>query len=291
MVKTWLLAFRPKTLTAAVVPVFVGTALLAVSSAPIRWWITFCALAGALFIQIGTNLINDALDFKKGADTEERLGPKRVTQSGLLSAEQVLRMGYASFALAFLFGIPLVMHGGWVIVAIGLISLFCGYAYTGGPFPLAYRGMGDLFVILFFGLVAVGGVYYLHTGAFHLDAAVAGLQVGFLCTVLIAINNLRDIDGDRKVNKKTLAVRFGKGFVRLEILVLSFLPFLLSFYWWRRGYFWPAVLPFLILPMAGRLVRAVMTEEPGEIYNEFLAQAAKVHVFFGILFSLGFFMQ
>ncbi|PCI27500.1 1,4-dihydroxy-2-naphthoate octaprenyltransferase [Candidatus Kaiserbacteria bacterium] len=197
ILKTWVMAFRPKTLTAAVVPVFVATALLLPSDFPIRWWITLAALASALFIQIGTNLINDGIDFKKGADDENRLGPKRATQSGLLKYKTVMAMGFVSFLIAIVCGIPLVMQGGWVIAGIGVVSLICGYAYTGGPYPLAYRGLGDLFVIIFFGIVAVGGVYYLHTEGFHLDALVAGLQVGLLCTVLIAINKFNGAVSDK----------------------------------------------------------------------------------------------
>ena len=290
ILKTWVMAFRPKTLTAAVVPVFVATALLLPSDFPIRWWITLAALASALFIQIGTNLINDGIDFKKGADDENRLGPKRATQSGLLKYKTVMAMGFVSFLIAIVCGIPLVMQGGWVIAGIGVVSLICGYAYTGGPYPLAYRGLGDLFVIIFFGIVAVGGVYYLHTEGFHLDALVAGLQVGLLCTVLIAINNLRDIVGDAKVQKRTMAVRFGKNFARLEILILIFVPFLMNLYWAGRGYLWASALPCLLLPFAIMLFRKVNSTEPSEVYNKFLAQAAGLHVGFGILFSLGMYL-
>lgn len=286
----WFLAFRPKTLTAAVVPVFVGSALMVLSPQPAQWWITVCALAGALFIQIGTNLVNDAIDFKKGADTEERLGPQRATQSGLLSGKAVMAMAFGSFAAAVAFGAPLVWQGGWVIVAIGLVSIACGYIYTGGPFPLAYRGLGDLFVVLFFGLVAVGGVYYLNSGTYSWAALVAGLQVGFLCTVLIAVNNLRDIEGDSQVGKKTLAVRFGKKFVRFEILGLIVLSYLLGFYWLAVGKKWTFFLPFLALPLVLKLVSGVFKNEPGVIYNKFLAQAAKLHIFFGFLLAAGLYL-
>ena len=283
----WWLAFRPKTLTAAVVPVVVGTALLTVTSYSVQWWISIFALASALMIQIGTNLVNDALDFEKGADNDDRIGPKRVTASGSFSSKQVLYMAYFSFATAVLLGLPLVWHGGWPIVAIGVFSVICGYAYTGGPYPLAYTGLGDLFVVLFFGLVAVGGIFYLHSGVWNYDVLVAGLQVGFLCTVLIAINNLRDIEGDKKVDKKTLAVRFGKGFVRTEILLLTFLPFLMGVYWWQQGHLWVAALPLLTLPLAINLVKKVFLTEPSPAYNLFLGQSALLHVVFGLLLALG----
>ena len=158
----WLLAFRPKTLTAAIVPVIVASALVIAEAHTLQLYLSVCALLSAMFIQIGTNFVNDAIDFKKGADDEKRIGPTRMTQSGQLTHRQVLCGGFACFLIAALFGIPLVMTGGWVIVGIGLISILCGYIYTGGPFPLAYVGLGDLFVVVFFGLVAVTGTFYLH---------------------------------------------------------------------------------------------------------------------------------
>lgn len=289
-VKPWLMAFRPKTLTAAVVPVLVGTALAFRIAGEVNIWMSVWALLGALFIQIGTNLFNDALDFKKGADTAERLGPQRVTQSGLISEKGVMIAGSISFLLAILCGVPLVLEGGWVIVVIGLISLFFGYTYTGGPFPLAYKGLGDLFVVLFFGLVAVGGVYYLHTGQFSAEAVVAGLQVGLMATVLIAINNLRDIHQDKKVDKRTLAVRFGISFARMEIMLLLGLSFALSVYWFFQGHWAAALLPLVLGPSAWRLMQGVQQSEPGPIYNTYLAQAGFVHLLFGIQLSLGLFL-
>src|SRR4051794_23693445 len=157
----WLLAARPKTLAAAVTPVLVGTALARNIAAAIHWPSLVFALLGAVFIQIGTNYVNDALDFKKGADTHTRLGPLRVTQAGLLDADKVLRGAYACFLLAALCGVPLILRGGWPIVIIGVASILAAYAYTGGPYPLAYHGLGEVFVMIFFGFVAVGGSFYL----------------------------------------------------------------------------------------------------------------------------------
>jgi 1,4-dihydroxy-2-naphthoate octaprenyltransferase len=195
--------------------------------------------------------------------------------------------GFVTFALAILAGIPLVIAGGWVIVAIGLVSLVCGYIYTGGPAPLAYKGLGDLFVILFFGVVAVGGVFYIHTKTYNLDALVAGLQIGFLCTVLIAINNLRDRAQDALVNKKTLAVRLGERGARLEIVALYACTFLLNIYWYRHGQSFAAGMSFVSLPLAILLVRNIWSTSPGPIFNIFLAQASLIHLLFGLLFSLG----
>lgn len=286
--KHWLFAFRPKTLTAAVVPIFVGTSLVAAMGYPLKWWISACALLASLFIQIGTNLINDAMDFKKGADTHERIGPSRITQQGHANFKTVYSLGLLFFALALALGIPLVVAGGWPIVGIGILSLICGYAYTGGPFPLAYRGLGDLFVILFFGIIAVSGLTYLQTSEWHTEALLAGLQVGCLATVLIAINNFRDVEGDRKANKRTLAVRFGPTFVRAEIAALILVTFAINFYWWFEGFKIAAVLSSLALPIGVLVIRNVFTHNPSPIYNKFLAQSALLHIAFGVLLSLGF---
>lgn len=286
--KSWVLAARPKTLTAALVPILVASSLAQVQFQQSLWWISILALLASIFIQIGTNFINDAIDFKKGADTEARIGPLRVTQAGLFKPGHVLWMGSFFFAIALLCGIPLVFRGGAPILIIGLVSVLMGYAYTAGPFPLAYKGLGDVFVILFFGVIAVGGVSYLHGLTWTLSSLVAGLQVGFHCTVLIAINNLRDAAGDRLVNKKTLAVRFGRSFARWEIAFLSLAPFFLGLYWSSQGYLWAFLLPFLISPLAFKLVKLVFETEPSPAYNQFLGKAAGLHLIFGMLLSIGF---
>lgn len=289
--KSWILAFRPKTLSAAIVPVVVATALVWARGDSILWWVSGLALLGALLIQIGTNLVNDAIDFKKGADTNERLGPRRVTASGVFSAKAVLWASAVVFALAVASGIPLVIHGGWPIVVIGVVSVLLGYAYTAGPFPLAYLGLGDLFVIVFFGLVAVGGTVYLHTLSYYWDVVIAGLQVGFLSTVLLAINNLRDVEQDKKVGKKTLAVRFGVTFSRLEILLLLVFSFGLGAYWVTKGWYLTGLLPLTLLPFAWRLVREVARTAPSPEYNRFLAQAASLQILFGFQIALGLYLE
>jgi len=289
--RSWILAARPKTLTAALIPVLVGTALAFGLQGGVRPELSLLALLSAVLIQIGTNLINDALDFKKGADTAERIGPKRVTQSGIFKPDQVWWAGIFCFVGAALLGLPLVMAGGWPIVAIGIFSLLAGYAYTGGPYPLAYLGLGDLFVLVFFGWVAVGGVYYLNTGAMDLAGFVAGTQVGLLATVLIAINNLRDAKTDIKAAKKTLPVRFGSRFARMEITLLCLIPFFSGIYWMQTGLKWAFALPFFVLPVAIQLVRKVFSTEPSEVYNRYLAQAAAIQLCFGVLLSLGFYLR
>ncbi|WP_413583416.1 1,4-dihydroxy-2-naphthoate octaprenyltransferase [Bdellovibrio sp. HCB288] len=287
-IKSVLLAFRPKTLTAALVPCLAATAL--VKAIGLSWdgAVLFYALAASFLIQIGTNLVNDAVDFKKGADTEKRIGPQRITQAGVLSANQVMALGSLCFALAIACGIPLVMKGGVAIVIIGIASVLMGYSYTAGPFPLAYLGLGDLFVILFFGLLAVMGMVFLNTGDWMIEAFILGLQIGFHATTLIAINNLRDREGDKLVNKKTMAVRFGVKFSRYEIAAMAFLPFVLNLYWWFEGYKIAAIVSMFALPLAVKLTKNVFQTEPGPAYNKFLGQAAGLHLVFGLLITLGF---
>lgn len=289
--KSWILALRPKTLTASVVPVLVATALVKAEGFPVLWWVSICAVLSSCFIQIGTNFINDAIDFEKGADTETRTGPQRATQNGWLTQKQVMKGGYACFALALILGIPLVVHGGWPIVAIGLVSLALGYAYTGGPFPLAYVGLGDLFVILFFGLVAVMGTFFLHTGVVTPGAAIAGLQVGCLATVLIAVNNMRDAPQDALVGKKTLAVRLGIQFSRFEIFVLIVVPYLLGLYWYSRGFTPALLLPFIAIPFARRVLAGVFTTEPGPKFNHFLAMSAGLQILFGLMLAIALWIR
>lgn len=283
-----LLAFRPKTLTAALVPCVAAATLVKALYGDAPWIFLGYALLASFLIQIGTNLVNDAVDFKKGADNEKRIGPQRITQAGILSGNQVMALGSLCFLLAIFAGLPLVQQGGWQIVVIGLASVAMGYSYTAGPFPLAYLGLGDLFVILFFGLIAVMGLVFVMTGQWIDQAFWLGLQIGFHATVLIAINNLRDMHGDKEVNKKTLPVRFGKTFARYEILLLAFSPFVMNIYWWVLGYRWAAVLPLLALPLAILVTKNVFRTEPSPIYNKFLGQSAGLHLVFGLLLALGF---
>jgi 1,4-dihydroxy-2-naphthoate polyprenyltransferase len=291
-IKPWILASRPKTLAAAFTPIFVATALaisvLRPSGEKVTWFYSLFALFSSVFIQIGTNLINDALDFKKGADNEKRLGPQRVTQSGLLSPKQVLFGGFLSLFIASLVSFPLLIQGGFPILVIGIVSLICGYLYTGGPYPLAYIGLGELFVILFFGLVAVTGVFYLHTGFLGFEPIIAGVQIGLLSTVLISINNFRDYIGDRDVGKMTLAARFGKKFARIEIILLFLMTYSLCIYWFYNGNIWAALLPFLSLPIAIIVVKGIMLNEPSQLFNKYLGMSALAQMLFGILMGIGF---
>ena len=287
-IKSILGAFRPKTLTAALVPCISASLLAKGFGSEFHGTYLIWAMLSATCIQIGTNLVNDALDFKKGADNEERIGPQRITQAGVLSHQKVLILGTLFFILAIVFGVPLVMRGGWPLVVIGLFSVALGYGYTAGPLSLAYLGLGDLFVILFFGLIAVGGMYFVQTLTWSTEALVLGLQIGFLATVLIAINNLRDREGDSKVGKKTMAVRLGVKFSKYEITFLCLAPFCLNIYWMIEGH-WPAgMLPWFVFPLALKLVKNIWKTEPGREYNSFLGQAAGLHLLFGLILGLGF---
>ena len=231
----WLLAARPKTLPAAVVPVWVGSVLAWKLTGAWSPWLGVCTVLSAMAIQVATNFFNDALDFKKGADTERRLGPVRVTASGLMAPRQVVVMGFLALLFGCAMAVPLILARGWPILAIGIPSLYFAWGYTGGPVPLAYRGLGELFVLGFFGLVAVAGTVFVQTGAwFWGPSLLLGIQVGCLSTALIAINNLRDIEEDSRTGKRTLAVRFGVGWAKYEVGVLSLLPWVL----WRDRVEW-----------------------------------------------------
>jgi 1,4-dihydroxy-2-naphthoate octaprenyltransferase len=277
----FLLACRPKTLSAAVVPVLVGAAVTHFLGYRVDAGIAWCALLSASLIQIGTNLFNDALDFEKGADSHTRLGPQRATHMGWFTPRQVKWAASWCYLLATLAGIPLVLRGGWPIVLVGLASLLSGYLYTGGPQPLAYVGLGDIFVMIFFGLVAVMGTVYLLSGHWLTAALVAGLQVGALATVLIAINNFRDMISDRASGKKTLPARFGPWFARGEIAFMFLLAFGLLFYWPQRH---PAYL-LLFLPSVSLAIIVVLGawfSEPSEKMNRLLHFAALAQMTFGL---------
>jgi 1,4-dihydroxy-2-naphthoate octaprenyltransferase len=274
-VKAWLLAARPKTLSASIAPVLVGTGLAFHIRHRVPWIYAADALFSALFIQVATNLINDALDFKKGTDTSERLGPVRVTQAGLLSANAVMLGAYVCLFLAALLGVPLIVRGGWPILAIGIASMIAAYAYTGGPYPLAYHGLGELFVMIFFGIVAVGGTYYVLTLQYAMEAFLCGIAIGSLAVVILAINNLRDIEGDRASNKKTIAVRLGESGARTEIVLFVVLAYV------AIAFVAPLVL--LSLPLAIVLIVRVYRSSGREL-NRCLAMAGALEMVFSLLF-------
>lgn len=280
----WVMAARPATLPAAIVPVVVGTAL-AGHGVP-RPLSFLAALVASLLIQIGTNFANDLFDFQKGADTVERLGPRRVTQGGLVTPGQVARAAALTLGLATLIGAYLTIVSGWPIAAIGVLSIICCLAYTGGPWPLGYHGLGDLCVFLFFGVIAVVGSAYLQTGTVTPLAVAASVPVGLLVTAILIVNNLRDIDTDRVAGKRTLAVRLGRTGTRVEfaaaVLGAYCVPPALRLAGAVGGWFW---LPELTLPLAVSLVLLIARASDGPTLNGALKRTGQLHLLFGLLFA------
>ena len=282
----WFLACRPKTLSVSLSPVLVGTAVAWYDTHTLLWLPLLAAALGAAFIQIGTNLFNDVGDFLRGTDTPGRLGPKRATAEGWLTPGMVKVGAWLSFALAFLCGIYLVWHGGWPIVAIGLASLAAGWAYTGGPRPIAYGPLGEVFVFIFFGLVAVGGSYYLQTLNLTPIALLAATLVGIHAAAVITVNNYRDHDGDKANGKNTLAVRLGRPAMRRLYAAEMQAPYALLPL--LAGLGWKAALPLLSLPLALKLIRRFQREAPGPVFNQILAATAGLQLLFAILLLLSF---
>ncbi len=271
-------------------PVLTATALASTRLPEIRLGLLAFTLLSCACLQIATNFINDVVDHDRGADGDDRLGPKRGLQKGVLSRRS---LGVASgilFGLAIFFAAPLIYQGGYAYLGIGLVSIFFAWAYTGGPFPLAYNGLGDPFVLLFFGWVAVAGTYFLQTLNLADDVWLLGTQIGLLATVLIAINNLRDVKSDERAGKRTLPVRFGVTFGRVEISLLLLVPYVMNAWWWKFSVH-AALLPYLSAPLAFWLARAIWREAPSERYNKFLAVAGLLHLLFGLLLSAGFLLR
>lgn len=285
--KIWYLAIRPKTLPAATGPVIVGIGL-ALGDGVFRFLPAIAALLTALLLQIGSNLANDVYDYKKGTDTQERTGPLRVTQAGLLSPRQVMTGMWVVFTLAALIGLYLIYAGGWPILAIGITAIISAIAYTAGPFPLGYKGVADIFVFAFFGPAAVCGTYYVQAGSLTPAAWWASIPPGLLVTAILVVNNLRDIETDRKAGKKTLAVRFGKRFTQIQYLTLVGLAYLTPLLMNLTLGGLPAVfLAWLSLPLAIPRVQDVFTKT-GSPLNSTLAGTAKFGLMYSILFSAGY---
>jgi len=282
----WLLASRPKTLSAAAVPVLVGTAC-ASARGTVNWGPALAALLGALLLQIGANFANDVFDYEKGADTAERLGPTRAVQAGLISAKNMRRGMVLVFLAALGLGLYLTSVAGPVILLIGCASIASAIAYTGGPYPLGYHGLGDIFVFIFFGLVAVCGTVFVELGHVPGLAVWCAFPVGALATAILVVNNLRDRETDLHAGKRTLAVRFGRGFAIAQyrsLIAISYLvPAALAV---LRVTGPEALLPLVSLPLALKTERAVAATE-GRALNPLLAATAKLLLVFGVLFALG----
>lgn len=284
-VVAWCLAARPKTLPAALAPIMMATGLAHLHGSSIQWIRVLLLGLSILFLQVATNFFNDAIDFKKGAD-QDRIGPQRVTQAGIFNEAVVHRMAWFFCGLTVVVSLPLVAWGGWPIFILGIFSLFLTYGYTGGPYPLAYLGLGDLFVILFFGLIAVGGSYFILTGNYNLEVFLLGLQSGFLSTVLLSINNLRDSDRDKKVNKKTLAVRWGDGFAKIEITLFLLIPVLLSVYWAMAQNNFLFLLILILLPLSLKIVINIFKVKDKRELNSALALAGLHLLLYAVLFTV-----
>jgi len=284
--RIWLAASRPRTLPAAVAPVVVGSALAAHGG----WWNAPAAalcLIFALLVQIGTNFANDYYDFIKGADTGARVGPPRAVAAGLVAPAAMRRAMIAVFAAAFVAGLGLLAHGGPWLLVIGVASIASGFAYTGGPFPLGYHGLGDLFVFVFFGLVAVGATYFVQAGRLTADAILAGVPVGLLAANILLVNNYRDADTDAAAGKRTLVVRLGRPFARVQFTLSLVAALAVPVIFWRRGYGRGCLLPLLLAPLAAAQVRRLRASRTPAEHIALLGDTGRFLAYYAVLFAAG----
>jgi 1,4-dihydroxy-2-naphthoate octaprenyltransferase len=286
-VRIWIMAARVRTLPAAIAPVLVGTSL-ALGAGHFRALAFVAALLGAIFIQVGTNLSNDYSDARRGADTEDRLGPVRVTAGGLVPPRQVLLATYVTFGLAVLCGVYLVYVAGWELLAVGAASILAGVLYTGGPRPYGYEGLGELFVFLFFGVVAVAGSYFVQVQSLPWQPFVVAVPVGLLASAILVVNNVRDLDTDRRAGKRTLAVRLGRARTRSLYVAMLAGAFALAPLPWLLGSMsaW-LLLCWAAIPLALSLARVVRTSVDGPTLNGALAKTGALQLLFCLLLSAG----
>ncbi len=286
-VRIWVMAARPKTLPLGVAPVLVGTALAGYLHIfhPLRF---VAALLGSIFIQIGANLSNDYSDAHRGADTEDRLGPVRVTAGGLVPPRQVLIATYVTFGLAVLCGAYLIAVAGWQLLLIGVASIVAGVLYTGGPRPYGYEGLGEVFVFLFFGIAAVAGSYFAQVRDFSWESLVLSAPIGLIAAAVLVVNNTRDIDTDRRANKRTLAVRIGRERSRRMYAGMVLIAYPVALIPWVFGPLtaW-LLLPFLTLPLAAGVIKIVSTHSDGPSLNRALAKTGQLQLCFCVLLSVG----
>jgi 1,4-dihydroxy-2-naphthoate octaprenyltransferase len=281
------MAARPRTLPAAIAPVLVGTSL-AIRDGPFHPLAFIAALLGAVLIQIGTNLSNDYSDARRGADADDRIGPVRVTAGGLLPPRRVLVATYLTFGAAVLCGVYLIAVAGWLLLAVGAASILAGVLYTGGPRPYGYEGLGEVFVFLFFGIVAVTGSYFVQRRTLPWEAFVLAVPVGLLIAAILVVNNIRDIDTDRRAGKRTLAVRLGRERTRVLFAGMLLAAFATAWVPWLAGALSPwLLLTLLAAPLAVSVVRVVRTHSDGPSLNVALAHTARLALLFCVLLCAG----
>ncbi len=285
--KNWLLACRLKTLPAALAPVILGTAL-AIGDGGFHLQSAVLCLLGALIMQIGTNLANDYYDFKKGTDTSDRIGPVRVTQAGLIPPSTVRNAYILAFGVVLVIAFQLSLRGGWPLILIGVTGIACGVLYTAGPRPLGYNGLGEIFVFIFFGPVAVAGTYYVQMREINPAIILAGVGPGLLSAAILVVNNLRDIETDTQANKRTLAVRFGRAFTQTQYFLFIVLAALMpiAVYALIRERI-QILLSSTILLFAASSIRAVFSKSDGPSLNCVLADTGLLLLFYSLLFSFG----
>jgi 1,4-dihydroxy-2-naphthoate polyprenyltransferase len=284
---SWIMAARARTLSLSMTPVAVGSALAWAVERKVHWPAVLVALVCSMSIQIGTNLHNDAADSERGGDGPDRVGPPRVTALGLLSVTRVKRGAAACFAVAALMGLYLVFIGGWPILLLGILSILSGLAYTGGPLPIAYTPLGELFVVVFFGVGAVSGTYWLCTARLGYAAVVGGLAVGSLAAAVLMVNNHRDVEADARLGRRTLAIKAGPRvtvWLYAGLLLVSFAMLPLLGDNLPRGHVWPTL---IALPLALALIHRFAHEPPGQGFNRILVQTAQIQLVFGLLLCLG----
>lgn len=286
LLQVWIAAARPRTLPAAVAPVLVGTAL-AWHDQALVWPAALACLGFALLVQIGTNFANDYYDNIKGADTAEQVGPRRAVASGLVAPEVMKSAMMIVFMFAFIVGLSLLKYGGWPLLGIGVASILCGVAYTGGPYPLGYNGLGDIFVFIFFGLVAVCATFFVQVGYVSTEAIICAVGVGMLAANILVVNNYRDVDTDRAAGKRTLVVRFGKRFARLQFGVSLFVALTIPVHLMRMGFKPVVLLPLGLAPLAWLHAQRLATAEKPEELIALLGDTGKLLALYAILLSVG----
>ena len=287
--RVWWTAIRPRTLSIAVAPVLLGTALAWADGSVRHWPALLAALACALLIQIGTNLHNDVIDFERGNDRPDRVGPLRVTAAGWVSARTMHRATISCYGLALLIGIYLVGHGGWPILLAGVSSLWAGWAYSGGTRPVSHTALGEAFVLVFFGLVAVSGSHWLQSGTPSLDALLCGATLGLPAAAVLLVNNFRDLDADLRSGRHTLAARLGPSRSRTAYTTMMMLPFALVLLLAWRGH--PgALLALLALPHSIQLTQRLRPDASAASLNALLAATAKVGLILAVLLAVGVFL-